>query len=99
VIAFVGTQEKLDWCKNDLNFDHVFNYKTSNFSEEISKVAPDGVELFFDNVYLDIKFKLFLYEEILSVFPFIKQDWRRVVSHNHQQAFEKVRQSCYLRKH
>jgi NADPH-dependent curcumin reductase CurA len=50
VIAFVGTDDKLDWCKNELGFDHVFNYKKVKFSEEISKVAPDGVELFFDNV-------------------------------------------------
>ena len=58
VIAFVGSDEKLDWCKNDLGFDHVFNYKTCNFSEEISKVAPSGVDLFFDNVkFFTIKMK------------------------------------------
>ena len=50
VIAFVGSDDKLAWCKNELGFDHVFNYKTSNFSDEISKVAPQGAELFFDNV-------------------------------------------------
>ena len=50
VIAFVGSDEKLDWCKNELGFDHVFNYKKCNFSDEISKVAPDGADLFFDNV-------------------------------------------------
>jgi NADPH-dependent curcumin reductase CurA len=33
VIAFVGSDEKLNWCKNDLGFDHVFNYKKVNFSE------------------------------------------------------------------
>ena len=50
VIAFVGSEDKLEWCKNELGFDHVFNYKKSNFSEDIAKVAPNGVELFFDNV-------------------------------------------------
>ena len=50
VIAFVGTDEKLDWCKSELGFDHVFNYKKCNFSQEIERVAPKGVELFFDNV-------------------------------------------------
>lgn len=49
-IGFVGSEEKLEWCKNELGFDHVFNYKTTNFSEAISQVAPDGVDLFFDNV-------------------------------------------------
>jgi len=50
VIAFAGTEDKVNWCKNELGFDHVFNYKTTNFSEAISKVAPEGVEMFFDNV-------------------------------------------------
>ena len=50
VIAFVGADDKVDWCKNELGFDHVFNYKKVNFSEAIKKVAPDGAELFFDNV-------------------------------------------------
>lgn len=50
VIAFVGSEDKLNWCKNDLGFDHVFNYKKVNFSEAISKVAPEGIEMFFDNV-------------------------------------------------
>lgn len=50
VIAFAGTDDKVAWCKNELGFDHVFNYKTVNFSEEISKLAPEGVDVFFDNV-------------------------------------------------
>ena len=50
VIAFAGSDDKVNWLKNDLHFDHVFNYKNVNFSEAISKVAPDGVEVFFDNV-------------------------------------------------
>ena len=40
----------MEWCKNDLGFDHVFNYKKVDFSEAISKVAPQGVDIFFDNV-------------------------------------------------
>lgn len=50
VIAFVGSDDKLAWCKNELGFDHVFNYKKEKFSEIISKVAPDGIDMFFDNV-------------------------------------------------
>ena len=50
VIAFVGSDDKVKWCKDDLGFDHVFNYKKVDFSEEIAKVAPNGVEMFFDNV-------------------------------------------------
>lgn len=50
VIAFVGSDDKVDWCKNELGFDHVFNYKKVNFSDVIFQVAPQGVDLFFDNV-------------------------------------------------
>lgn len=50
MIAFAGSDDKVEWCHKDLGFDHVFNYKKVNFSEEISKLAPNGVELFFDNV-------------------------------------------------
>lgn len=50
VIGFVGSDEKVDWCKNELHFDHVFNYKKVNLSEAINSVAPDGVDIYFDNV-------------------------------------------------
>lgn len=50
VIAFVGSDDKLEWCQKELGFDHVFNYKKVKFSEVIHKVAPEGVEMFFDNV-------------------------------------------------
>lgn len=33
-----------------MGFDHVFNYKTQNVSEELKKVAPEGVDIYFDNV-------------------------------------------------
>ena len=50
MIAFAGSDDKVNWLKNDLGFDHVFNYKKVDFSEEIKRVAPQGVEMFFDNV-------------------------------------------------
>lgn len=50
MIGFVGSNEKLKWCSNDLKFDHVFNYNTVDISEELKRVAPHGVDIFFDNV-------------------------------------------------
>ena len=50
MIGFVGSEDKLEWCKNELGFDHVFNYKKVNFSEALTQVAPDGVDMFFDNI-------------------------------------------------
>jgi NADPH-dependent curcumin reductase CurA len=37
VIGFVGSDEKRDWCKNELGFDHVFNYKSIHFSEALKQ--------------------------------------------------------------
>ena len=50
VIGFVGSDEKAEWCKNELGFDHVINYKKRNFSEALSEIAPDGVDIYYDNV-------------------------------------------------
>lgn len=49
VIAFTSTDKKVEWCK-ELGFDHVFNYTQVDFSQAISKVAPKGAHMFFDNV-------------------------------------------------
>jgi NADPH-dependent curcumin reductase CurA len=50
VIAFAGSEEKVNWCKNELNFDFVYNYKNVNISDAINEAAPHGVDIFFDNV-------------------------------------------------
>lgn len=50
VIGFAGTEDKLKWLKDDLGFDHVFNYKTVNVHKTLREVAPKGVDCYFDNV-------------------------------------------------
>ena len=49
MIAFAGSDEKVAWVK-ELGADHVFNYKTTDVGEALSKVAPKGINLYFDNV-------------------------------------------------
>lgn len=49
VIGFVGSSEKLTWCADSLKFDHVFNYKNVDMSQELERCCPDGVDIFFDN--------------------------------------------------
>ena len=49
MIAFAGSDEKVAWVK-ELGADHVFNYKTTNISDALSKVAPNGINIYFDNV-------------------------------------------------
>ncbi|XP_064615137.1 prostaglandin reductase 1-like [Liolophura sinensis] len=51
VIAFAGSPEKCKWLKDDLKFDHVFNYKQVKDQEKaIREASPDGLDCFFDNV-------------------------------------------------
>jgi len=50
VIGLVGSDEKVKWCQEELGFDHVINYKRVDFSDAIAQVAPEGVDIYFDNV-------------------------------------------------
>lgn len=51
VIGFAGTDEKIDWMTNELGFDAGINYKSTNdYTEALEEVAPEGVDVYFDNV-------------------------------------------------
>jgi NADPH-dependent curcumin reductase CurA len=50
VVGLVGSDDKLKFCKEELGFDHVFNYKSVKFDEAIKQVAPEGIDIYFDNV-------------------------------------------------
>jgi len=51
VIASTGSDEKVEWLTNKLNVDHAFNYKKiDNLVLHLKEVAPDGFDLYFDNV-------------------------------------------------
>ena len=52
VVGCCGTEEKIAFAKS-LGYDAVFNYKTDKpWSEALKKVAPNGIDCFFDNVGL-----------------------------------------------
>lgn len=42
VIGSVGSDEKLDYIINELNFDGGFNYKKESPGDALSRLAPDG---------------------------------------------------------
>jgi hypothetical protein len=51
VIGIAGTDEKVTMLKEKFGFDAAINYnKTEDMTAAIKKTAPDGVDVYFDNV-------------------------------------------------
>ncbi|WP_407269927.1 NADP-dependent oxidoreductase [Radiobacillus sp. PE A8.2] len=51
VVGIAGSEEKIKFLKEELDFDEVINYKTTDdISAELRKTCPDGVDVYFDNV-------------------------------------------------
>ena len=51
VIGIAGTDDKVKMLKSSLGFDEAINYKTTkNMAAAIKKAAPNGVDMYFDNV-------------------------------------------------
>jgi NADPH-dependent curcumin reductase CurA len=49
VIGSAGTDEKVRWL-NELGFDAAFNYKTAPVADQLREAAPQGIDVYFDNV-------------------------------------------------
>ena len=50
-IGFTSSDEKAEICKKEFGYDEVINYKKEdNLSSCLKKIAPNGVDCFFDNV-------------------------------------------------
>jgi NADPH-dependent curcumin reductase CurA len=50
VIGSVGSDEKLDYIIKELNFDGGFNYKEEKPADALKRLAPDGVDIYYENV-------------------------------------------------
>ncbi|AZH25144.1 NADP-dependent oxidoreductase [Haloplanus aerogenes] len=51
VVGFAGTEEKTSWLTDDLGFDAAINYKqTDDYRAALDDAAPEGVDVYFDNV-------------------------------------------------
>lgn len=50
VIGSVGDDKKLEFITKDLNFDGGFNYKKEKPSDALSRLCPDGVDIYYENV-------------------------------------------------
>jgi hypothetical protein len=51
VIGIAGTDEKIQLLKTKFGFDEGINYKTTqNINADLKKLAPNGIDIYFDNV-------------------------------------------------
>lgn len=50
VIGSAGSEEKVRHLVDECGFDAAFNYKTGPVLEQLNRVAPDGIDVYFDNV-------------------------------------------------
>uniref|UniRef100_A0A8C6XZJ1 Prostaglandin reductase 2 n=1 Tax=Naja naja TaxID=35670 RepID=A0A8C6XZJ1_NAJNA len=54
VVGICGTDEKCNILVSEMGFDAAINYKKENVAQQLHKVCPDGVDIYFDNVGGDI---------------------------------------------
>jgi NADPH-dependent curcumin reductase CurA len=50
VIGSAGSDAKVKYLVEELGFDAAFNYKDGPVGEQLTKAAPDGIDVYFDNV-------------------------------------------------
>lgn len=50
VIGSVGSDQKLEYITKELGFDSGFNYKKENPKEALPRLAPNGIDIYFENV-------------------------------------------------
>ncbi|KAK3618058.1 hypothetical protein LTR56_024891 [Elasticomyces elasticus] len=50
VIGSAGSDKKVDVLIHELGFDGAFNYKRENVSAALSRLAPEGLDIYYDNV-------------------------------------------------
>jgi NADPH-dependent curcumin reductase CurA len=50
VIGSAGSDEKVDYLRNELGFDAAFNYRSGPVRGQLREAAPDGIDVYFDNV-------------------------------------------------
>ena len=52
VIGSAGTEEKVRWLR-EIGFDVAFNYRSGSVVDQLRQAAPDGIDVYFDNVGAD----------------------------------------------
>jgi NADPH-dependent curcumin reductase CurA len=52
VIGSAGSDDKVRWLR-EIGFDAAFNYKAAPVLSQLREAAPDGIDVYFDNVGAD----------------------------------------------
>jgi NADPH-dependent curcumin reductase CurA len=52
VIGSAGSDEKVRWLR-EIGFDAAFNYRAGSVLDQLREAAPDGIDVYFDNVGAD----------------------------------------------
>lgn len=50
VVGSAGSDEKVRTLRDEFGFDAAFNYKSAPAREQLAAVAPEGIDVYFDNV-------------------------------------------------
>src|SRR4051794_14497198 len=50
VIGSAGSPDKIDYVTGELGFDAAFDYHDGPVAERLAEAAPDGIDVYFDNV-------------------------------------------------
>ncbi len=50
VVASAGSPDKVRYLVDELEFDAAFNYRDGPVREQLRTAAPDGIDVYFDNV-------------------------------------------------
>ena len=50
VLGSAGSAEKVAWLTDELGFDHAFDYHDGRILDHLREGAPDGIDVYFDNV-------------------------------------------------
>jgi NADPH-dependent curcumin reductase CurA len=50
VVGSAGSDEKVNHIVKDLRFDDAFNYHTAPIPDQLATAAPNGIDVYFDNV-------------------------------------------------
>jgi len=49
-VGIVGSDEKVKYLTDELNFDGAFNRHTADYGAKLKELCPNGVDVYFDNV-------------------------------------------------